>query len=340
MAAMQRNANDQELIDLLAAADRFVFVVGRLCQRRSDTGDSEFYRLAGQLFRREKTVATVAEATQSVNDRTDHYFSLEKATTELRDLFQRGEGFYSWEGLRYFLLEYEQHLRKQAGMGTVRLNWDEINRSKRDHVTIEHIYPVSPVAGEWPAFEGRSRGERATMRNSLGNLLALSQSRNSKFSNRPFDAKKHDAEGIRGYFNGSYSEIAVAQLRDWTPESVLERGLEMLDFLEARWRVSLGSRGQKLKLLNLEFLEPAGMPSASWTVDLGDGKISEPVAKKKGTSVGLNSDERCIKLLEDSGFPLEMAKQVLKTYKTLTSDTLGFSHEAAVAEIKKLKGIK
>ena len=31
---MQRNANDQELIDLLAAADRFVFVVGRLCQRR------------------------------------------------------------------------------------------------------------------------------------------------------------------------------------------------------------------------------------------------------------------------------------------------------------------
>ena len=63
----------------------------------------------------------------------------------MRDLFQRGEeGFYSWQGLRYFLFEYEQRLRNKAGMGTARLNWHDFTTSKKDHVTIEHIYPSHP----------------------------------------------------------------------------------------------------------------------------------------------------------------------------------------------------
>ena len=85
-------------------------------------------------------------------------------------------------------------------------------------------------------------------------LLAASQSRNAKFSNRSFAAKKQDAEGENGYFSGSYSEIAVAQFPDWTPQSVLDRGLATLDFLELRWHVSLGALDEKVKFLNLEFL--------------------------------------------------------------------------------------
>lgn len=141
-------------------------------------------------------------------------------------------------------------------METDRLHWDEFNKSKKDHETIEHIYPFAPVQGEWPEFEARSEGERAILRNSLGNLLALSQSRNSKFSNRAFAVKKHDEGAVKGYFNGSHSEISVAQSSAWTPKSVLDRGFAMLEFLEGRWQVSLGDRSEKLKLLNLEFLKP------------------------------------------------------------------------------------
>src|ERR1035437_4745749 len=150
----------------------------------------------------------MAEATQSIQDRTENYFSCDKARAEVRDLFDRREGFYSWEGLRYFLFEYELHLKAQAGMGAFKLNWDEFNAAKKDHVTIEHIYPVTPVSGEWPAFEARPHTEQTVLRNSLGNLLALSQGRNSKASNRDFTLKKQDAGGVGGYFNGSYSEIA------------------------------------------------------------------------------------------------------------------------------------
>jgi hypothetical protein len=214
--------------------------------------------LAGEVFRNEKALA---EATRFVRERTDFHFSAVRIREAMRELVYDHEGFYSWSGLRYFLFEYEQHLRELAGMGTSRLNWEEFNSSKKDHVTIEHIFPETPKAGDWLQFEARSSVEQGKLRHSLGNLLALSQSRNSKASNRPFVRKRQDDNGLQGYFNGSYSEIAVAQFMDWTPEAVLRRGLAMLDFIELRWDISLGTRADKVGLLNLEFLEPD--PSAS-----------------------------------------------------------------------------
>jgi hypothetical protein len=256
MGALQRDSEKSELEVLLREAERFVFLVGRLCQRRADTGDSKFYRLAGEVFRGE---CTLREATDAIRERTDRFFSIEKATTEMRDLFHRGEdGFYGWQGLRYFLFEYEQYLKEQARMNSTRLNWDDFTTSRKDYVTIEHIYPQTPSNGDWPEFEALSRKERMTLRNSMGNLLALSQSRNSKLSNRPFAAKKEDAHGIVGYSNGSYSEIAVSKLTHWTPTDVIDRGLSMLAFLEKRWSVSLGSREEKLALLNIPVPDDKG----------------------------------------------------------------------------------
>jgi hypothetical protein len=252
MAAMQKN-DEAQLTAMLSAAERFVFTIGRLCKLRADTGDSDFYRLAGDVFRGDKTPA---EADQFVQERTNSLFSATKTRETIRDLFFDGEGFYSWAGLRYFLFEYEQHLKTLAGMQTVRLNWVDFTSSKKDHVTIEHIFPETPDDEEWPEFAKWSSYEQHKLRHSLGNLLALSQSRNSKASNRPFARKRQDDEGVQGYFNGSYSEINVAQFPDWTPATVLERGLAMIDFMELNWKISLGTRAEKVKLLGLDFLEP------------------------------------------------------------------------------------
>jgi hypothetical protein len=83
-------------------------------------------------------------------------------------------------------------------------------------------------------------------------LLPLSNSRNAKFSNRPFAIKKQDANGVQGYYNGSYSEIQVAQHQDWTPEMIKDRGLKMLQFLEEHWNISLSSQEEKLQFLNID----------------------------------------------------------------------------------------
>ena len=48
---------------------------------------------------------------------------------------------------------------------------------------------------------------------------------------------KKDGKEI-GYYNGSYSEIAVAKQKEWTPIEIKERGLLMLQFMENRWKFS------------------------------------------------------------------------------------------------------
>ena len=254
MAALLRELPVAQTAELLLEEERFVFVIRRICRSRANTGDSEFYKMAGQLHR---GGATIANALVLVRQQIQQHFSLEKAHSAMRELYDNGaEGFYSWLGLDYFLFEYEQHRKRIAGMQATKIDRVDFTKSKKDHITVEHVYPRSPVPGEWPEFEARVNPERHILRHSLGNLLALSQSRNSQFSNRVFAAKRQDAEGVRGYYNGSYSEIEVSKAPTWTPQQVLERSLSMLAFLEERWNISLGPRGSRLFLLKLEFLEP------------------------------------------------------------------------------------
>jgi hypothetical protein len=131
MAVLQKNLPESQLVNFLDLSERFVFLVGKVCQRRADTGDSEFYRLAGQQYRGEVTLSIVQ---QTIEEWTKHFFLVDKATAGMKDLFNRSEGFYSWSGLRYFLFEYEQRPRQEAGMEIPRLDWAEFVRSKKDHV--------------------------------------------------------------------------------------------------------------------------------------------------------------------------------------------------------------
>ena len=57
------------------------------------------------------------------------------------------------------------------------------------------------------------------------------------------------------------AELQITAGEGGFPEDVLERGVEMLGFLEKRWSVLLGSRAEKIELLRLEFLELKPIPA-------------------------------------------------------------------------------
>ncbi len=64
----------------------------------------------------------------------------------------------------------------------------------------------------------------------------------------------YNAEGQvkrNGYMNGSYSEQEVAQLKDWMPEQIKQRGLKLLEFMEKRWAIKLGDEAAKVELLGI-----------------------------------------------------------------------------------------
>jgi hypothetical protein len=255
MTAIVKRQNSIDLARLVTEAERFVFLVSSLCQRRSNTGDSEFYRLAGALYRDE---STPDQAIQMVNGRTHEHFRWPRAQFIISQLFDENRGgFYGWKGRYHFLFEYELYLKARSGASAFKINWSHFIQSKKDFVSIEHIYPQSPNIGEWPTFETLAVVERRYLMNSLGNLLALAGKKNSSLQNWKFKDKVRKSDGTAGYFNGSYSEIEVSQETDWTPNDVLERGLRLLEFMELRWDVKFPDRASKLNFLHLGFMDPA-----------------------------------------------------------------------------------
>jgi hypothetical protein len=120
---------------------------------------------------------------------------------------------------------------------------------------LKHIFPQDSSLDCWQKDFGTfSKEQKAVLLNSLGNLLLLSQSKNSSLQNDCFEKKKKQENGEKGYYNGSYSEIEVAQNDEWTPTNILNRGLQLLNFIDERYDLDLGTEENKIKLLHLEFL--------------------------------------------------------------------------------------
>ena len=70
--------------------------------------------------------------------------------------------------------------------------------------------------------------------------MLLSISKNSSLGKKCFEEKK------KRYKNGSYSEIEVAQSKEWTPKEIYKRGMKLLDFLSERWEIEISKEKEKL----------------------------------------------------------------------------------------------
>ena len=165
-------------------------------------------------------------------------------------------GYYEWYGLRFFLYEYELSLLSEAIQ--VKVDWNDLLKTPKDKISIEHIYPQTQTE-EWEkAFEHVDTKHRRRYVATLGNLLLLSASINSSLQNHSFDSKKkahHNDAGQKirnGYADGSHSEIEVSQETIWGPQQIHDRGIRLLSFMEKRWDFKFGD-ADKEKLLFLKF---------------------------------------------------------------------------------------
>jgi len=175
----------------------------------------------------------------------------------LNDWVNRGDGYYGWRAIKYFLFEYENSLFVQNKSAREKIEWKEFSKEnfESDYETIEHIYPKTARDKYWSnRFSKFTVVQKRLLRNSLGNLLPLAKPRNSSLGNKPFPDKLGDDILKVGYRYGSYSENEVALRPEWNATEILERGIRLLDFLEKRWELPIGDRTQKAKALGLHFL--------------------------------------------------------------------------------------
>lgn len=244
---------DPEMIsELLEAAERYNFTLFNLSQRRANTGDTEFFTMSRDLL---TGVRSIKEVMGTINAWIVRYYDPEKFLAHIQEKYELDRnGFYHWDGIRYFLYEHEHWLKEKGKQATSKLSWEVLKASKKDYVTLEHIFPQTPDDPYWAECFGHlNEQERRYLTHSLGNLLPLSRSKNSALQNDNFPLKVSNGNGV-GYYNGSVSENEVAQNLEWTPVEILNRGLELLKFMEQRWNIKLGDLDFKGRLLHLNEL--------------------------------------------------------------------------------------
>lgn len=264
---LNKDIVSKDRVRLLKAIERFIFVVFRLSRAFSSYRNSEFYKAARQIGRNELSINDII---LRLGERMDYCFYIPEESEEtyfdytyfqkfIEKKFKSGSGFYDWNGLRYFLYEYE--IEKVRQRGSQKIDWKLFVKSEKDKVSIEHIYPQTPTHKCWKdSFKGYKKSQILYFQGTLGNLLPLSQSINSSLQNDCFDEKKkaiynEKNEKIRqGYSDGSHSEIEVSRYEDWTPEAIFDRGNKLLEFMEKRWDLKFEDSSAKAELLFLDFM--------------------------------------------------------------------------------------
>ena len=286
---INKKVTEAERIELFKVIERFIFTSFRMAKYNTSWLSNVSYTYARDLLKGNKEIS---EITEFFRKNTDENLDgmMTAFANDMKRHFSNYDGYYSWVGLKYVLFEYEAELAKGRNMPRIS-SWEYFTKTPKDKVSIEHIYPQKPSKWYWRNQFRKypSDAEKHALANSLGNLLALSMSVNSSLQNDDFKSKKQNRYG---YDKGSYSEGEVAILDDWTPEEILKRGIHLLEFIEKRWNLSLGSYESKVSLLGLTFLLD-GRPDVPEVQEIdyssrdehfkgekGEMKVSEHLKKK------------------------------------------------------------
>lgn len=212
--------------------------------------DERFFAFRGrEIYNKEKDILQVnTEIQELLNQKPDS----ERLISSMNDLFNyvKGpKGFHRWGALKYFLFEYEEYLRNKYPHDSEKIKLDEF-----EETTIEHIIPQN-----WKDFWSESvnnftknlDAEKKEMAykvliNTLGNLTILKKGKNSSLGNKPWIDKKER------FKTGSFNEITISKKEIWTEKEILERGFDMLSFLETKIEGLKFSDDKKNKMLFYE----------------------------------------------------------------------------------------
>ncbi len=241
-------------VAIFKALERFLFV-----RALADIGWSfafqgmDFLDDAILLYHEKITAKQVASR---ISEAANNLLSNKNYLSDVKSTF-RSSGYYRWSHVRYFLYEYNLDMQEKSKTERRKIHWSEYIDKYSDARTVEHVYPQNARAQYWKdRFSGLNARQRGALRNSLGNLVPLSQPKNSSLSNKPFpDKVEGKKEAVIGFRFGCYAENEIAKFDEWTPDAIRSRGIKLLRFLERRWSISLGTEEELVHMLNLEFLK-------------------------------------------------------------------------------------
>ena len=223
------NIEDIEILRVLQLIENYMFIMFRT-RKKSNTTIKDFFELAYEYHRNRYIYRLRDKLEHKIyNNHQNKLFKINKFIEIINDNFddENKSGWYSWNGLSYFLYEYELYLQEKAG-GDRKLDWEEINKE-----SIEHIYPQNAHRECWDYFNRFDEAKKKRFIHAIGNLVLLSKRYNSQLGNKCFEDKKNI------YKTASYNTIEISQSDIWRDNEIYERGEKLLRFMMERWHVHI-----------------------------------------------------------------------------------------------------
>jgi uncharacterized protein with ParB-like and HNH nuclease domain len=251
MVCLQKNKKHELIVKFLKSLEKLLFSLLLISRSYNiEFNATRFIEWASDLSNDETSIEKVISA---IDDARVEIVDDTQAINQMSASFK--DGFYHWRGLRYFMYEYEQSLKEKSKTYTDKLDWKQLLDDARDHKTIEHIYPQNPRKACWTEkYKSYNGKERSLLRHTIGNLVPLSQPKNSSFQNKPFLEKVGNSNNTIGFKYGSFSEIELTNHQQWTAVEILQRSINLLKFMEKRWGVDFGGVEQMVSFVNLGFV--------------------------------------------------------------------------------------
>jgi hypothetical protein len=212
-------------LEIVKLCEAFEFRAYRLMEHSSRKGQSRLFHLGFDFFH-DRNFGKLK------NGILDTLLDLCSDKDFIQDL-QEDRDYYHWDGIKYFLYEYEQFLAEQAGK-KIEMPWEVlIETDKKD--TIEHILPQTPVDKYWTSRF--SEDEQNTWTNDIGNLTLTYD--NSPMLNKPFRKGKKAKDDKLYYYKESnlFTEKEVSKFDEWNVESIQSRRNRIVNWAIKRWNV-------------------------------------------------------------------------------------------------------
>jgi len=215
----------KKLKELLELCEKFAFLVYYVEDMRSYTARSTARDISNKIYAEN---LSFEEIKIEIKERMmQKYISQEKIKDRLSD---EDKNFYKWDGLTYFLYEYERYRCDEEDKGRPEFEWRDIKDWEKED-TIEHILPKT-IRGKrkikyWAdRFDEIEHGDYLRR---LGNLVLTTK--NSKLSNKSFPEKQK----IYQKSNWEIEKDLAKKWGDWTKENIAKREEKLIQFAKERW---------------------------------------------------------------------------------------------------------
>lgn len=275
--------NEEKTIEIFKSIERFIFIIFKMGRSSSSFCATDIRYYARNIYNTKKWKDVLQENMKSednsiwsekieyLKNEKKLFFTLiedliyfldttidlnlesciEKFITEISSEYKNG--FYSWDGLKYFLEEYEYHISYNEKNDEK--NWNNfIEKIKNEKLSIEHIIPQTLKKNhkkEISAHKGLNKKQKLEiLSKALGNFLLISNSLNSKLQNSEFKIKRDD-------YIEFLSSIEVANSKNSIDVEVEERSKKLLDFMQNRWLFSYYDDFFNYKVINKEIEDKA-----------------------------------------------------------------------------------